>query len=363
MNGDDPRWRQLPVLRELFRQWRDARGSAPPGEFEKSFSRDWETLLEDAGLASAESRREADRDARLLAAAGLVILRTARYRSYQIERILVPVAAEPRLRALFADELPTTFEEKFDRTTVPWEPELCFLSMGSHSNIAAEDLLKLNEFFVRGGRERPMVPIKERSLQIFGDEKRLDALRVTSFFRSNLALDVLRCFVIAEPLGWQRGSNTSGPVLVIENAATWDTYCRWNRKCALFSAIVYGCGNRFAHSASRPADIFAEPRGSRAVLYFGDLDPQGLRIPQLASAYAVSEKLNLPPVEPHLWSYRQLLSLGEGKEAPWDGEPALRVDCDWLGEAAEAAWAVLSTGKRLAQEHVGLEFLQEHNTP
>ena len=118
-----------------------------------------------------------------------------------------------------------------------------------------------------------------------------------------------------------------------------------------------GCGNRFVDSVSRLSDIYAEVGGLRPVLYFGDLDPQGLRIPQLASAYAVSEKLNLPPVEPHLWSYRQLLSLGAGKEAPWEGEPASRPDCDWLNELADATWAILSDGKRLAQEYVGREFL------
>jgi hypothetical protein len=357
MSADEPRWRQLPMLRELFLQWRDARGALPPGEFQKPFSRDWETLLTDAGLTSAEARREADRDARVLADAGLVSLRTARYRAYQIERIVVPLAAEPRVRLLFADELPTPSDEKFDPANVTWEPEMSFIAT-LRTGVAKDDLLRLNDFFAGGGRERPFVPVKERSLQVFGDEKRLDALRSTTFFqRGPLTLALLRCFVVAEPLGWQRGPVTNAPLLVIENAATWATYCRWNRERALFSAVVYGCGNRIADSVSRLADIFAEIGGSRPVFYFGDIDPQGLRIPQLASAYAKSEGLKLPSVEPHLWSYRQLLSLGGGKETAWDGEPASRADCDWLGELADPAWAILSSGKRLAQEHVGWEFL------
>ena len=42
--------------------------------------------------------------------------------------------------------------------------------------VSLECLLKLQEFFADGGRDRQPVPLKERSLQIFGDEKRLDAL-------------------------------------------------------------------------------------------------------------------------------------------------------------------------------------------
>jgi hypothetical protein len=356
MNADDSRLRRLPVLRELFLQWCDARGAAAPGEFQKPFSREWESLLTAAGLTSAEARHESDRDARLLADAGLVRLKTAKYRAYQIERILVPLEAEPKLRVLFADELPPPPDVKFDPANVTWAPKMSFVTT-VRLGIAPEDLIRLNEFFLNGGSQRPLIPVKERSLQIFGDEKRLDALRTTALFKGRLTLESLRCFVVAEPLGWQRGPDTSGPLLVIENAATWDSYCRWNRERAVFSAVVYGCGNRFADGVARLADIFAELGGSRRVLYFGDLDPQGLRIPQLASRYATSENVNLPPIDPHLWSYRELLSVGRANETVWDGEPAMRTDCDWLGELADIAWDILSRNKRLAQEHIGWEFL------
>jgi hypothetical protein len=356
MNANDLPLARLPVLRELFLQWRDARGLATPGEFQIPFSRDWETLLADAGLTSAEARREADSDARCLVHAGLVGLRTSKYRAYQIERILVPFEAEPRLRVLFADELPPPPNEKFDPSSVAWAPEMQFVKT-MKTGVASGDLMRLNEFLLNDGRGRPMVPVKERSLQIFGDEKRLDALRAIALFKGRLTLDTLRCFVAAEPLGWQRGPRAGAPLLVIENAATWDSYCRWNRERALFSAVVYGCGNRFADSVGRLVDIFAELGGPCPVVYFGDLDPPGLRIPQLASIYGVSEYPDLPPIQPHLWSYRELLAAGAGKETPWDGDPAVRTDCEWLVELADTAWGLLSRGKRLAQEHIGWEFL------
>src|SRR5262249_226893 len=148
-----------------------------------------------------------------------------------------------------------------------------------------EDLLRIQQFFARGGRELPLVPIKERSLDIFGDEKRLDQLARGSalFGEGRLTAESLRCFVVPEPLPWTAGPDRTKPLLVIENAATWHSYCRWNSDRKLFSAVVYGCGNRFVDGAPSLKEIFAALGGPRRVLYFGDLDPQGLLIPQEAS--------------------------------------------------------------------------------
>jgi hypothetical protein len=355
MNPDDPRWRALPVLKELHGQWWAARGGKL-GESQRPFSRDWDQLLEDAGLLSADQRREADRDARSLAESGLVELRPVRYRPHLISRILVPLAAEPRLAALFGD--PVQSENKGpDLSGVTWAKELSFLRK-TRVGIDADDLLLLNEFFARGGQAKPIVPVKERSLQIFGDEKRLDALLFATLFRSDrLTLDLLRCELIGEPLGWRRGPAGAAdrPVLVIENAATWHSYCRWNAERGLFSAVVYGKGFQSAACIQYLADIFAEIGGHRQVVYFGDLYPPGLQIPFQASAYAKAR--GLPPVEPHLWSYRQLLDVGHGQETDWDGEPADQFCADWLGELAEPVRHIFARGKRLAQEHVGWEFL------
>jgi hypothetical protein len=96
------------------------------------------------------------------------------------------------------------------------------------------------------------------------------------------------------------------------------------------------------------------------VFYFGDLDAAGLSIPQRASRRA--QELGLLPVEPHLWSYRQLLAVGTGYGQPGDGEPPSSDSlCDWLADCAESARQRLATGQRLAQEHVGWEVLQRQN--
>jgi hypothetical protein len=272
---------------------------------------------------------------------------------------VIPFTAEPRLREMFAGELPEAPDPRFDFTSVQWASPLAFLTSESVT-VAPDDLLKLNEFLLKEPRTQTVVPIKERSLALFGDEKRLDALVSTSLFRAG-RLDWVRdlkCEIIGEPLAWKRGpaEAASGPVIVIENAATWHSYCRWNAERNLFSAVMYGCGNRFVDGFRFLPDIFRELGGLRRILYFGDLDPRGLEIPQEASVLAQS--LGLPPVEPHLWSYRQLLKLGTGQGQPYDGDAASPELFDWLGDCAEPARQLFAANQRFAQEHVGWEFLQ-----
>jgi hypothetical protein len=355
MNANDSRWRALPVFRELHGQWWTARGERL-GESQRPFSRDWDQLLEDAGQWSAEQRNEAERDVRMLADVGLVELKPVKYRPHIIARILIPLAVEERLAILFGDPL---VNERLgtDLKSVAWAAELAFLSQ-VRVGVDTEDLLRLNDYFTQKGGDRAVVPIKERSLQIFGDEKRLDALLATSLFQSDrLNLDLLRCAIVGEPLGWKRGPGPAAnrPIIVIENAATWHSYGQWNAERCLFSAVVYGKGFQSAASVQYLADIFSELGGERSIHYFGDLDPPGLEIPQLATSYALAH--GLPKLEPHLWSYRQLLRIGQGKETDWEGDPADPLCLEWLGSLAEPVRALFARGKRLAQEHIGWEFL------
>lgn len=355
MPPDPPAWRSFPILQELHDQWWRARGGRLDTTT-RPFSRDWEQLLEDAGLLSAELRAEADRDARTLATAGLIELRPPRFRPHLIDRILVPLEAQTRLALLFGDPLDPTGPPP-DLAKIPWQPELAFV-LQSRPTLALDDLLALNQFLAADGRSRPLVPIKERSLQLFGDEKRLDALLVTAPFRNGtLSPETLRCYLVPEPLGWRRGTLPQGPIIVLENLATWDTYVRWDTHSPQFSAIVYGKGLVFADAVTRLNDIFAELDGlPRPVLYFGDLDPAGLDIPRRASLRAVAS--GLPPVQPHTWSYQQLLALDSTHSTPHESLPVSEESLQWLGDLAEPARPLLARGHRLAQEHLGWDFLR-----
>jgi hypothetical protein len=131
------------------------------------------------------------------------------------------------------------------------------------------------------------------------------------------------------------------------NASTWDTYCRGNRETGEFSGIVYGGGNRFMDSVSRLRDVFSEIGGTKRVLYFGDLDPQGLRIPRVASRLALRD--DLPRIEPDLWSYSQFLSIG--RQVPLgEANDASEADLEWIGKLGPDVRNVLNHGLRIAQE-------------
>ena len=344
-----------PIGRELFAQWQRARG-ARTGQAARPFTRGWEELLEDARLTSAAERNEAEADARSLAKDGMLELKPVRYRPHWIARVAIPLAAEAGWGESFGFRPPTDEEARRIRE-FPWAPALAFLRE-ARVNLSFEELRRLNEFLKQDG-DRDVVPIKERSLEIFGDEKRLDALVNSALFRNGpLNLTRLHCDVVPEPLGWKRGPAAAAdrPVIVLENAATWHSYARWNEATAQFSAVIYGGGNRFVDGVGFLGQIFHELGGTRPVFYFGDLDLAGLAIPQRACRRA--QELGLPALQPHLWSYRQLLTFSREAVPIAEGGQQAGELCDWLGELAAAAQQLIADGRRLAQEHVGWEFLR-----
>lgn len=351
------------LAQELFAQWRAARGR-PSTAAVRAFSRDWEELLEAAELWSAIERREAEADVRALAKEGWLELRSVRARPHILERITLPLAQEPRWGAAFGFAPPSDAAMRRIRE-YPWVSALEFLR-STRINLPFDDLVAIHKWLARTPVRPEPVPIKERSLEIFGDEKRLDTLGPDAalFFPDRLPWEALAVIEVREPLAWKRGPDRAAdqPILVLENAATWHSYDRWNAGHAVFSAVVYGGGNRFRDSVEFLAEIFRELGGPRRVWYFGDLDPAGLSIPRVASERAVAR--GLPPIEPHGWSYRQLLGLG--RECAGNREPADDVcelneaDLAWLPvpELREEVAGLLRSSRRLAQEHLGWRQLQ-----
>jgi hypothetical protein len=124
----------------------------------------------------------------------------------------------------------------------------------------------------------PTVPVSERSLEIFGDEKRMDCLRDgESLFGGRLPLAVLGCRRVPPLLIWQPGQSVSPAVLIVENAAAFESFRRFNAQAGLWRAVVWGAGNAFRRNHAGLADIFSATNAERAV-YFGDLDPKGVEI-------------------------------------------------------------------------------------
>src|SRR5690606_23307272 len=105
-------------LKELQRQWMAARGRRTEPST-RGFRRDWDTLLEAAGLHSADDQKTAYREAEVEEAQGHIRLHRLKGRKNIVLKIEVPVAAETWLLRHFgkrpASELQAASLAQVDR--------------------------------------------------------------------------------------------------------------------------------------------------------------------------------------------------------------------------------------------------------
>lgn len=239
--------------------------------------------------------------------------------------------------------------------TIAWRPELAWAASARLTLGQIGVLRSINDWLRDRGRDDDVSPLRERSLEVLGHEKRLDALHSTSLFApGRLTLKLLRTFRAHPPLPTRRTGD--GPVLlVVENADTFDTLTRvLTASPGEVGWVAWGAGAAFEASVASVLDMTE----IRAIAYFGDLDADGLRIP--AGAHRRAAQDGLPPVCPATGLYRLLLDIG----VPQPGQGALAVGraaelASWLPEPlATRAASLLATGCRLAQEAVGTRALQ-----
>lgn len=237
--------------------------------------------------------------------------------------------------------------------TVAWRPELAWAGGLRLTDEQLQLLVAVNRF-LRDSQQRPTVPIRERSLQLLGDEKRLEALLAGPLFApGRLTLDLLRCEIVRPPFVVREiGPGTT--LLVVENHTTFHTLARHLAETGDIGLIAYGAGRQFEASVSYIADL---PRDAQRVLYFGDLDDPGLSI--AANAARSAKSLELPAIEPAVGLYQLLIQYG--RRAPWE-RPSARARArrlsEWLpGDLRPPVIDLLLAGERLAQEAVGVEAL------
>lgn len=141
----------------------------------------------------------------------------------------------------------------------------------------------IDSWLLNGGRSVLWTRIKERSLEIFNDEKALDDMRTKNcFFKEGyICVDTLRCshapggVPIPFAIITDSDSNTC---IVIENSDTYSTMCQWNLTAKVFRAVAYGGGNAFSSSWEGLATL-KEGFGVERFEYFGDVDEDGFNIP------------------------------------------------------------------------------------
>ncbi len=241
-----------------------------------------------------------------------------------------------------------------------WLPALAFAADERHP-VRRADLRAINAYLlsVRGMTPVP-APTRERSLRIFGDEKRLDDLRKggPALFEGRVPLTDLHCYPVAPPLPCETPPKhvPGRPILVLENYHSYDSFRRWNRETALYAAIAYGGGNAFRQGAGNLDELIGRAQAEGA-LYLGDLDPAGVRIPIGVNRRRRSE--GRPALLPHLGLYRWLLA--HGRRRPLEPAPE-NAEIDGLGEVFPTELArtladLWSEGQRIPQESFGMEQL------
>jgi len=198
----------------------------------------------------------------------------------------------------------------------------------------------VNDYLLKRSANQPMIPARERALRIFRDEKALDNVHKTGLFSGSISLEDLDCFYCPEPIPFHPLSldvkKTKGkPLLLVENANTYQSCRLANENTQTFAALVYGKGARATCKTQVVEGIpdIEKQLQSCGIWYFGDLDPTGLAIPGTINEFR--KQANLTLLQAAIPLYRALIVKGYSVPYQKTSQPKFH-DKDWaiqwLGE-------------------------------
>lgn len=244
---------------------------------------------------------------------------------------------------------------------VPWPPELAFATK-LKSRVHLEVLLRIRDWLASGGRKAEKVPLKERSAEILGDEKRLDQLLKTDLFAQGaLTIETLRCYPVYPALIWEQGCADASAILIVENSNTYHSFCQWNAKSQQYAACVYGNGFMIHHMCEGLRKVFQQTNPKAQANYFGDLDATGIRIPTELSRLGHG----LPAIVPAEQWYEVLLDqfqLAQSKLRKVSPGAWTEKSLEWFTPALRVRiTAVFRQGYRVPQELVGTGWFHKQN--
>ena len=238
---------------------------------------------------------------------------------------------------------------------VAWHPDLAWAATQHIHHDHRRFLEQVNLFLAKGGADRKVVPLRERSLELCGEEKHLERLLGTALFApGRLTRELLRVERVFDPFAITR-IGAGSLLLVVENATTYRTLCRHLSREGNTAVVGFGGGWQLPARIGFAADL--DPPVTQ-IRYFGDLDQGGLRIPLKADAQA--RTLGLPPVHPAAGLYRLLLQHGKASPRPTRAvsSSAARDLVSWLPtDLRTPTIDLLTSGRRIAQEWIGTDLL------
>jgi hypothetical protein len=301
-----------------------------------------------------ELNNEPSRRARLaealekIAGEGLILLPVNRKKDWQ--NFLTPPL--PNWIRVIREK--TRSAARFEHAKFPWVPEMRFVA--SLSTLpAASEARQLHDFFKNGGSQRPIVPTKERSWQIFGHEKRLEELIAGKYFfgPNRLTLQMLRCRPVSYSLVYRPSPQPCNqPAIILENEATFHSFARLNAAKSIYAAVIFGNGQAVLKGVEFLTSL-ARSLNQKDFFYFGDLDSSGIRIAtELSKQLAAFDIRILPETS----FYRELISTTN--RTICEPEQVSPTHLSWLTpRLAGLAQEKLTRCGRVAQEALGWECL------
>jgi hypothetical protein len=202
-----------------------------------------------------------------------------------------------------------------------------------------------------------VVPMRERSWQLVGDDRAIEELRSGRLFAADrLSLELLRCRPTWPPV--HQRILGPGRWLLVENWSTYESLCAAAVASAFDGRIVFASGNQVGTRLEALAHQDHTP--TEPIAYFGDLDPGGIRAARLAVDGAY--RLGWPEIRPAEGLYQ--LAFASPHRLRCDPLPpgTARWAHAWFGSVlADQVVGELTAGRAVRQEAVGLEILSGKN--
>jgi hypothetical protein len=245
-----------------------------------------------------------------------------------------------------------------------WVDELAFATSTPLTPAERILLARINDFLRDGGRSAELIPLRERSYELFKEEKRLDNLSESRLVIAGLlSLNThLRAYPTPPPIPIVELGHAPW-ALIVENSATFSSLRtilgrRAKSDRSEVGWLCLGSGKLIIQSIASLAERLTETGHHLATIhYFGDLDLEGLEIAQRASNRAIS--LGMPPLSPAVHLYTALLQRPDRSTVPAD-VGRIAAAARWLPNRLTTPVAEMLQRERcLRQEALPLPAIRE----
>jgi hypothetical protein len=246
----------------------------------------------------------------------------------------------------------------------PWHPRLAWVPTLARLTRDQEFFLRrVHEGLVEGWFERP-APLRYRSLQLTGWEKRLEAhMGTTLFGEGRLSVELLGFYTVVLPLAWER-VQAGGRVIAFENKEPFIVARAVLQALVAppYDIVAFGGGRGFEQSVEHLCTIGCP---ITRLDYVGDLDEPGLDIAARA-AEIVRRSGGLPHLRPAPGMHAMMLQAAErfghagGWPDPESRKPASPEAITWIPDQVRiTVERIVRSGRRIPEEVLGPEEMRK----